>query len=159
MQTTDKVQTGDTIKGTSTSTSTTYTYSNSSYSAEKGWECPRCGRINAPWVRQCDCPNNWSHPNITWTYPGKDSHEDWWKTKITCDDTTAGDEWWKKSVDTFRIHPEEMATWTTAHNHTVGGSDYWDPVNKTWINVSESTYYNQDPNTKTIHNGKTNYKE
>lgn len=23
--------------------------------AEQGWECPRCGRINAPWVRQCDC--------------------------------------------------------------------------------------------------------
>lgn len=23
--------------------------------AEQGWECPRCGHINAPWVRQCDC--------------------------------------------------------------------------------------------------------
>lgn len=23
---------------------------------EKGWECPRCHKINAPWVRECDCP-------------------------------------------------------------------------------------------------------
>lgn len=21
-----------------------------------GWECPRCHKINAFWVRQCDCP-------------------------------------------------------------------------------------------------------
>lgn len=20
-----------------------------------GWECPRCGRINAPWMNQCTC--------------------------------------------------------------------------------------------------------
>ena len=120
MQTTNN-QTGDTVKGTSTgkTTSTYYTYSNPSYSAEKGWECPRCGRINAPWVRQCDCNgNNWS---ITWK-----------------DDTTAGDEWWKKYVtcdsDTFKIHPDDI-TYTTAHNSTVGGSDYWDEVNKIWTNI------------------------
>lgn len=118
MQTTDKVQTGDTVKGTSTSTSTTYTYSNSSYHAEKGWECPRCGCINAPWVRQCDCnKNNW---DITWH------------------DNTSGDEWWKKYVksdsDTFKIHPYET-TYTTAHNPVVGGSDYWDNAEKIWSNV------------------------
>jgi len=21
----------------------------------QGWECPRCGRVNAPWVPQCPC--------------------------------------------------------------------------------------------------------
>lgn len=21
----------------------------------KGWECPRCGQVNAPWKRTCDC--------------------------------------------------------------------------------------------------------
>ena len=25
---------------------------------EYGWLCPRCGHVNAPWVRQCDCPRN-----------------------------------------------------------------------------------------------------
>lgn len=26
-----------------------------------GWVCPRCGSINAPWVRQCNCSeNNWT---------------------------------------------------------------------------------------------------
>ena len=51
----DKVQIGDSTIGTSTST--TYTQPR----AEQGWECPRCGRINAPWVRQCDCfRSNWS---------------------------------------------------------------------------------------------------
>jgi len=23
--------------------------------ATKGWECPRCQRVNGPQVRQCDC--------------------------------------------------------------------------------------------------------
>ena len=72
MQTTDKIQTEASTTGTSTST--TYTYKHPSHYAEKGWECPRCGRINAPWARQCDC-TGWN---------------------ITCDSTTAGDDWWKK---------------------------------------------------------------
>lgn len=104
---------------TSTIASTSYTYTNPpKYQSEKGWECPRCGRINAPWVRQCDCNrNNWS---ITWA------------------DTTSGDEWWKKYVDsdTFKIHPDDITyTYTTAHNSIVGGSDYWDNSGKIWSNV------------------------
>lgn len=120
MQTTNKVQTGDTVKGTSTNINTSHTYSNLSYNAEKGWECPRCGRINAPWVRQCDC----SPSTSTWD-------------KITvnpCDD------WWKNSVDTFRIHPETI-TYTTKLNQVAGGSDYKDPVTGDWVNVPK-TYTN-----------------
>ena len=112
MKTTNEVQVGESTTGTSTST--TYTVNPPSYNAEKGWECPRCGRINAPWVRQCDCSrNNW---NITW------------------DDS--GDEWWKKYInsDTFKIHPDTI-TYTTAHNSTAGGSDYWDEFNKIWANI------------------------
>ena len=31
------------------------------YQIEYGWECPRCGKINAPWKSQCDCTrNNWT---------------------------------------------------------------------------------------------------
>lgn len=90
----DKVQVGDTTKTTTTGTSTTYQTINPSYNAEKGWECPRCGRINAPWVRQCDCSRN----NVigTWDKP----YEEWWK-QITC------------SPDTFRVHPESNPTYYT----------------------------------------------
>jgi len=66
-----------------------------SYTSEKGWECPRCGRINAPWVRQCDCP-----PSTTST----------WGT-IT---VNPYDEWWKTS-ETFKIHPESTI-YTTSVN-------------------------------------------
>lgn len=143
MKTTNKVQTTNstTSTGTSTGKTTTTITAGGSYTfppyyqSEKGWECPRCGRINAPWIRHCDCSrNNWN---------------------ITCDDTTAGDEWWKPyvkgrtaekewwktSVDTFRIHPEEMATWTSVHDLNVGGSDYKDSVTGDWVNVP-TTYTN-----------------
>ena len=117
MVTTDKVNVGESSTGTSTST--TY-YAHTKPKAEQGWECPRCGRINAPWVRQCDCTrNNW---DITW------------------EDTTANDEWWKKYVTntgTFRIHPDDI-TYTTAHNPIVGGSD---SATGTWVNVPK-TYTN-----------------
>ena len=142
--TTDKIQAGDSTIGTSTNTSTSTTYQiNPSYTSEKGWECPRCGRINAPWVRQCDCSrNNWS---ITWDYPSTD---DWWK-RVYCDS------------DTFKVHPE-TTTWkapssichsdsattakstpdntvyTTAHNDVVGGSDYWDEEKKEWTNIPKA---------------------
>lgn len=25
---------------------------------QEGWLCPRCQKINAPWVSQCPCENN-----------------------------------------------------------------------------------------------------
>lgn len=119
----DKVQTGDTVKGTTSTTTTYHTYNNHSYNAEQGWECPRCGRINAPWVRQCDCKRGWS---------------------ITCNDTTAGDEWWKEYTtcdsETFKIHHDDI-TYTYA-NHVVGGSDYKDSATGDWVNVPK-TYTNQ----------------
>lgn len=82
---------------------------------QDGWRCPRCGRINAPWVRQCDCS-----PSTT---------SNWDKITINpCDD------WWKNSVDTFRIHPETVI-YTTSVNQVAGGSDYKDPVTGDWVNV------------------------
>lgn len=104
---------------TTTSTTTagnSWTFPTSKKQPEQGWECPRCGTINAPWVRQCDCND-----------------------KITCDDTIQN-EWWKEYVtsdtDTFRIHPGETTyTYTTVHNPVVGGSDYWDDLTKTWSNI------------------------
>lgn len=26
--------------------------------AQYGWICPRCGKVHAPWVSECDCSNN-----------------------------------------------------------------------------------------------------
>lgn len=156
--TTDKVQIGDSTTGTSTTT----TYStNPSYHAEKGWECPRCGRINAPWKSQCDCVGgDYWYP--TW-YPW-DYKEPWWK-QVYYDS------------DTFKVHPE-TATWktpsstcgsdsatsaqldpnstvyTTAHNDMVGGSDYWNPLTKVWENVSTNISNLQ----KEIDDIKLNYK-
>ena len=83
INTTDKVQVGDpTVTSAGTSTSITWHCPYVQPRAEQGWECPRCGRINAPWVRQCDCSRN------NWTYK-----PDWWK-KVTC------------NSDTFRVHPD-----------------------------------------------------
>ena len=124
MVTTDKVNVGE--SSTRTSTSTTWHCPYTQPKAEQGWECPRCGRINAPWVRQCDCTrNNW---DITWK-----------------DTTTDDDEWWKKYVttctaDTFKVHPDGTV-YTTARNPVVGGGDYKDSVTGTWVNVPK-TYTN-----------------
>ena len=149
MQTINKVQTGDTVKGTSTSTSTSYTYSNIPYSAEKGWECPRCGRINAPWVRQCDCSRNDKLDKWDITWAKEDYTKPWWYDyKVTCNGTSA-----QAQIDseTFKIHPEGTV-YAADRNPAVGGSDYWDPLSNSYTNTT--TYA-----TNTIHNGKSNYKE
>lgn len=71
MSTKNKASVGGSTTSTSTGTSTTasqwQTYNH--YKAEQGWECPRCGRINAPWVRQCDCidQSNWTVTTNDWT--------------------------------------------------------------------------------------------
>ena len=145
INTTDKVQVGDSTTGTSTSTSTTWHCPYTQPKAEQGWECPRCGHINAPWVRQCDCSrSNWTITS-DWTYK-----PEWWKDYVTCGD-----------ADNVLNNP---------NIYTAGGSDYWDTSKRTYVNVSGTqsnardwesvtTAWNHNPSTKTIHNGKTNYKE
>lgn len=89
--------------------------------AQQGWECPRCGRINAPWVSACSCSRN------SWT--------------ITCNSSSMEEqkeEWWKVNPDIFRIHPESAPT------YEVGGSDYWDPEAKSWTNVQINTTNNKE---------------
>ena len=145
MNTTDKVQVGDSTAGTSTST--TWHCPCTPSRAEQGWECPRCGRINAPWKSQCDCGrNNYWTVTDGWIYKPYD--DEWWK-HVYC------------NSDTFKVHPE-TTTWkapssvcssdstsvkstpnstiyTTAANPTVGGSDYWNPTVKEWKNVEVDT--------------------
>ena len=110
--------------GTSNTNTNTNTKINvSSYTSEKGWECPRCGRINAPWVRQCDC----SPSTSTWDKITINPCDNWWKPQITCDDNM------------FRIHPDSI-TYTSV-NQVAGGSDYKDSVTGDWVNVPK-TYTN-----------------
>ena len=128
MTTTDKVQVGDSTIGTSTSTNY---WTNPSYQSEKGWECPRCKRINAPWVRQCDCSgNNWTITS-DWTYK-----PDWWK-EVTCQGTKT-----VPDSDTFKVHPNSTI-------YQVGGSDYWNPHTKTYENIPTHISNKIEPNSVT----------
>jgi len=34
-----------------------------------GWECPRCHKINAPWMSSCDCPPTYQYSYTTTTGP------------------------------------------------------------------------------------------
>lgn len=136
INTTDKVQVRD--SSTTTGTSTTWYCPYNRPKAEQGWECPRCGRINAPWKSSCDCSrNNWTITS-DWTYK-----PEWWK-EITCNsnvlkahpDTTI----WKTSSsicqsDSATVANPNITTYVTGHNSIVGGSDYQDEVNKTWTNI------------------------
>lgn len=96
-----------------TSTSTTSYTQVPSPCIEDGWRCPRCNRINAPWVRQCSCC---APSTYTWD-------------KITDDNT-------------FKVHPESITyTYSTNINTAVGGSDYKDPITENWVNIPK-TYTN-----------------
>ena len=45
---------GDIVRPTSTAAERFET-TNVEPRAQQGWQCPKCGRINAPWVSQCPC--------------------------------------------------------------------------------------------------------
>ena len=128
MNTTDKVQVGDpTVSSTSTSTNTSTTWHcpYTQHKAEQGWECPRCGHINAPWVRQCDCSrSNWTITS-DWTYkPDLTYKPEWWKDYVTCgqaDDVT-------KNPNIYQV----------------GGSDY--KVGDTYVNVGGTQSNKVNPN-------------
>lgn len=75
---------------------------------EKGWECPRCHKIWAPWMSSCNCNRESNHANTT-TKPIPLEINDW-KKYVTC----------KMGQDSCI---------------TVGGSDYYDSNSKTYKNV------------------------
>lgn len=131
---------------TTTTSSQWKTYSSPPH-IEQGWECPRCGHINAPWVRQCDCSRNDKWWDITWTRD--DYTKPWWYDyKVTCNGTSAPTQ---IDSETFKIHPNETV-YTTAHNPVVGGSDYWDINSHSYVNTPPCA-----PNT--VRDEKLKYKE
>ena len=116
--------------GTSTTASQWQTYNH--YKAEQGWECPRCGRINAPWVRQCDCTRG-TYDYDKWTITPTLTDSEWWKTYVTSSQADAN-------------------MYTTYANHTVGGSDYWDSSSHSYVNTPPCA-------TNTVRDEKLKYKE
>ena len=110
------------MKETTTTTFTTSDKQQPEPYIESGWLCRRCGRINAPWVRQCDC----SPSTSTWDKITINPCDDWWKYRITCDD------------DMFKVHPETVVYTTTSVNQVAGGSDYKDSVTGDWVNVPKN---------------------
>ena len=164
MSTTDKAQVSSSTTGTSTSASTTWSCPYTQPKAEQGWECPRCGRINAPWISHCDCSR--SNIDIIWTHPYE---YDWWK-HVYCDSNTfrvhPETTTWKAPSSTCRSDsatvtkpdPNIVHTYVTGTNNIVGGSDY--KVGNTYVNVGGTQSNKVDPNvttqntyyTNTIHN-------
>lgn len=49
----------------------------------EGWLCPRCKRVNAPWVSQCTC-----NETITTNTPVTRDPPFTWPSIIYCDTTT-----------------------------------------------------------------------
>ena len=47
----------------------------------KGWECPKCGRIWAPWVKDCSYCNNQNKPYIRQPLKSQPTDNIHWKIK------------------------------------------------------------------------------
>ena len=120
----DKVNMTDSTTGTSSSTNYNR-YTHYYPAAQQGWECPRCGKINAPWVSQCNCSrDNWT---VTWASDHVNVKPDWWKDYVYC-----------QQGDSVTTNP---------NIYQVGGSDYKE--GNTYVNVSGTQSNTVDPNSVT----------
>ena len=117
---------------TTTSTSTK-DYSPKHGRHDYGWECPKCGKVWAPWIACCNCGQNWTITCDDLVYrPNYDP--EWWKTYVTCKGTSTQVQ---VDSDTIKIHPESTV-------YQVGGSDYKEK--DTYVNVSGTQSNKVDPN-------------
>lgn len=54
------------------------------YQVQYGWECPRCGQINAPWAPHCNCKGQ-TITTTTTTIPASNALESMQQGWITYD--------------------------------------------------------------------------
>ena len=97
--------------------------------APRGWVCPRCGRVYSPSTSMCSyCGGgNTSQPATTEIIL---NDKGWWESYLkqtTTATETYDKEWWKEYLNHSAI-PD-----------TIGGSDYWDSVTKTWVNTLKNS--------------------
>lgn len=54
---------------------------------QEGWLCPRCQKVNAPWVSQCSCENSLNNINGPWADSFTKEFEGFWDTKAETNKT------------------------------------------------------------------------
>lgn len=105
---------------------------NFDFGHQRGWECPRCGKILAPWMPCCDCKDH-KTITVTWDKTGTPFSPD----KPTTTPVPSDGEWWKQYItctqaDSASAIGHNVTTWC-------GGSDYWNEDTKEWENIPKST--------------------
>lgn len=131
MQTTDKVQVGDQTVTSAGTQRCPYIQPK----AEQGWECPRCGRINAPWVRQCDCSSS------NWTITSDLTYKpDWWK-EVTCNSYPVGSDYKKGNtyVNVNGTVESDVTAWNCTNPNNCHTPHY---TTETVVNDGIHNFYN-----------------
>jgi hypothetical protein len=56
-----------------------------------GWVCPKCGKVNAPWISSCDCNTQyqwtWTEPYPPTVWTDSDNTDNFEVTYFGCEST------------------------------------------------------------------------
>ena len=85
-------------------------YYNMTVAAQQGWQCPVCGKVNAPWMAQCTCDGK--VPSYTTTAgTGKTIKIDYGRPPYTVETTGT---------------PHQQQSWTISSTNSTGQEWYFD---------------------------------